>query len=64
MSQTYIAGAVSLIAALLPLFGFEVVDSANLSQNILNIVSLVAAIWVLYRRVSAGDINAIGIKKK
>lgn len=64
MSQTYIAAFVALLSAALPLFGFEIVDSAALSNAIFNVVTFGAALWALYGRVRVGDITWTGVRKQ
>lgn len=63
MSQTYIASIVALLSAVLPLFGFEVADSAALTNWLFNIVTVGAAVWALWGRVRIGDISWTGIRK-
>lgn len=64
MSQTYIAAFVAFLSGVLPFVGFEVADSNVLTNNILNIVTVAAALWAIYRRVRVGDIGWTGIKKR
>lgn len=63
MSQIYIAALIALLSGILPVFGFQITDSGTLSALILNLVTFASGSWALYRRVRAGDINALGIKK-
>jgi len=63
MSHQYASGLVILVSALAPLFGFEVANSEVLTNNILNVVTVAAALWAIYRRVSVGDISWTGLRK-
>lgn len=64
MSTTYIAALVALLSGLLPLFGFEVVDSALVSNLIFNAVTIISGAFAIYGRVKVGDITPLGLRKK
>jgi len=64
ISTTYIAGAVSVIAFVLPMLGLEVADKGTLTNTITGIAGAISAIYIFYGRYKAGGISAFGIKKK
>lgn len=64
MSHTYVAAFVALLAGLLPLMGFEIVDNETFTSNITNIITVCAALWAVYGRVRLGDISWTGFRKR
>lgn len=64
ISTTYIAGIISMLVFVLPMFGFEIVEKDTLTALVTNIFGAVGATYVLYGRYKAGGINAFGLRKK
>jgi len=64
ISKTYIAGIVSVIAFVLPLFGLDIADEGTVTNLVTNIAGAIGAIYVFVGRYKAGGISAFGIKKK
>lgn len=63
ISTTYIAGIVSVIVFVLPLFGFEIADEGTLTDLVTQIVGTFSTLYVFIGRYHAGGINAFGIRK-
>jgi uncharacterized membrane protein len=62
MSQTYAAAVVVVLAQLLPLLGIEVSTEA-LTTTLSTIITIVAGVVIMYRRLTKGDISAFGVRK-
>jgi hypothetical protein len=63
MSHTYVAGVVAFLSAVLPLFGFQIADSVVLTNFVTNVITAAAALYVIYRRITDGDVSVLGIRK-
>jgi hypothetical protein len=62
MSQIYVSAVVAILAQVLPHLGV-VIGNDELTGFITTGVTIVAALWVLIRRVMQGDISAVGGRK-
>jgi hypothetical protein len=62
MSQIFVSGFIIVLAQLVDFFGLPF-TSDQVSTIASFLVSLGAAIWIMYRRHQVGDINAAGVKK-
>lgn len=62
MSQTIISVIVQLLTIGLPMIGVNA-GSEQLTGTIQTIVLVATGIYIWYRRVRAGDVNAAGIRK-
>jgi len=63
MSKTYIAGIVSIIAFVLPLFGLDIANEGTVNNLVTNIAGAIGAIYVFIGRYKAGGITAFGLRK-
>lgn len=63
MSTTIITVAVMLLSQILPLIGIHLGNDA-LQTTIQTVIEVAGGIWIWYRRVSKGDVNALGAVKK
>jgi hypothetical protein len=59
MSQIYVSAVVAILAQLFPYIGVTV-GSEELTQAITTFITVMAALWVMIRRIQQGDINAFG----
>ncbi len=63
MSKEYIAALITVLAQVLPFLGISVeIDALNVTANTL--VTVVTGFYLLYKRVSRGDITPLGVRKK
>lgn len=62
MSQIYTSALIALLAQLLPHIGVTV-GNDQLTSFISTGVTIVAALWVMIRRVKQGDIGVLGSRK-
>jgi uncharacterized membrane protein len=62
VSTTYSAAVVVVLAQLLPLLGIEVSTEA-LTTTLSTIITIVAGVVIMYRRLTKGDISAFGVRK-
>ncbi len=62
MSQTYAAAIVVLLSQVLPLLGINVGTEA-LTTTLATVITVVAGLWVIVRRLQNGDIDAFGRRK-
>lgn len=62
MSQTIIAVFIQLLTFILPSIGVTV-GSDQLTQTIQTVVAIVTGIWIYARRVQAGDVTKLGVRK-
>lgn len=60
ISKTYAMAVIGLLTALLPLFGFEIIDSSALEE----VVTAVIFLAIAADRFLKGDISSLGIKKQ
>ena len=63
-STTYIAGIVSFLTLALPVFGIEIVDKSILSENITQVIGVLAIAYSFYGRYKAGGLSAWGFRLK
>lgn len=63
MSTTIITVFVLLLSQVLPLIGVHLGDEA-LQSFIQTLVAIVGGLWIWYRRVAKGDVNALGAMKR
>jgi hypothetical protein len=59
-SKTYALAVIGLLTAVLPLIGFEIVDSSSLEE----IVTAVIFLGIAADRFLKGDISILGMKQK
>ena len=62
MSQIYVSAVVAILAQVLPLFGLQI-QSEELTALVSNVVTVGAALWVIFRRYQQGDITPLGARK-
>lgn len=62
MSTTIVAVVLNLLATVLPWLGITV-GSDQLTTTVQTLVLVGSGIWIWYRRVGVGDVNALGVKK-
>lgn len=63
MSTTYIAGIISIITLVLPIFGLEIADKETFAGLVTSIVGACSTAYIFIGRYKAGGINTFGIKK-
>ena len=61
MSHIYVSAIVNILASLLPALGVDI-GSEALTTTIQTVVLLGSALWILVRRVAAGDITVAGTR--
>ena len=61
MSTTIIAVIINLLSMLLPKIGVSV-ESQSLETTIQTLVAVVTGVWIWYKRVKVGDVNALGVR--
>jgi len=64
ISTTYIAGIISIITLVLPLFGLDVADEGTLLNVVQGIAGTISSLYIFYGRFKAGNISAFGLRKK
>jgi uncharacterized membrane protein len=62
MSQIYVSAVVAILAQVLPHLGVTI-GSEELTGFITTGVTILAALWVMIRRVKQGDIGILGGRK-
>lgn len=62
MSQIVLSSLVLILSQVLPMLGVEV-GSEQLTNTIQTIIAIVAGLYIWYRRVRRGDVNAVGGRK-
>ena len=62
MSQEYLSAVVAILAVLLPKFGVEI-GSEALTTTLSTIITVISALWIMFRRYQRGDINVLGGRK-
>lgn len=62
MSTTIAAVVLNLLATVLPWLGISV-GSAELTTTVQTLILLGSGVWIWYRRVQVGDVNAAGLRK-
>ena len=61
VSTTYVAGIVTVLTLVLPLFGIEVDDKGLLTSTATQIMGILSIGYMFYGRYKAGGINAFGL---
>ncbi len=61
MSQTITSVVAILLVQILPMIGVQV-DNASVTTAIQTIVTIVAGLWIWYRRVKAGGVTIAGAR--
>ena len=59
MSQIYVSAVVAILAQLLPYIGVSL-GSEELTQAVSAFITVIAALWVMIRRLKQGDIGVFG----
>lgn len=62
MSQTIIAVFINLLATVLPLLGVNLGNEA-LTTTVQTVVAIITGLWIWTRRVQAGGVNVVGVRK-
>jgi uncharacterized membrane protein len=62
MSQIYVSAVVAILAQVLPHLGVTI-GNEELTGFITTGVTILAALWVMIRRVKKGDIGVLGGRK-
>lgn len=62
MSTTILAVVINLLAVLLPKIGVHL-PTEQLTDAAQTIVAVATGVWIWYRRVKRGDVNAAGFPK-
>jgi uncharacterized membrane protein len=62
MSQIYVSAVVAILAQVLPHLGV-IIGNEELTGFITTGVTILAALWVMIRRVKRGDIGVLGGRK-
>ena len=62
MSTVISSVVLQLLAVVLPLLGINV-GSEALTTTLSTLVVIGSGAWIWYKRVSAGDVNAFGVRK-
>jgi len=63
MSPTYISAVVIIIAQALSLFGIEI-GPEDVTVTVNTVVTIVAGLLVLWRRLTKGDITVSGARRR
>ena len=63
MSQIYSSAFIAILAQVLPRIGV-IIGNEQISGFVTTGVTIVAALWVMVRRVMQGDIDALGARKR
>lgn len=62
MSTTIVAVIINIFATVLPWLGVSV-GTDELTTTVTVIVTVVTGVWIWYKRVQRGDVDAFGRKK-
>lgn len=62
MSTTIAAMVINLLATVLPFLGVNI-GTEQLTTTVATLLAIGTALWVWYKRVSAGDVSIVGVRK-